>query len=331
LSKRKDRLTAADVKGAWAIIPTPATDNASDWRTEFTVDLDETARAVEGMIAAGIDGLLSLGTLGECGSLTWEEKKAFMACVVETARGRIPVFGGTSSLNTRETIRQTRAAHDIGMDGTMVGPSMWNTPDIDMATLFYKELAEAVPEMAICIYANPGVFKFAFPPPFWAKVAEIPQVVMAKTAGYASLLNDLRASKGRIRFLTLDAEYYGAARLAPEQTVAFWTSSASCGPAPAIALRDFVTEAKRTGDWSKAEAITVEMGQAVLPIVAYGDMQQFQIHNTALEKVRMNVAGWMKAGPNRPPYHNIPPRIAEFAKTGGELWAALQKKYSKGN
>src|SRR4051812_17572586 len=41
------RLTAADITGAWAIIPTPAKDNASDWRAEDTVDLVETARVVE--------------------------------------------------------------------------------------------------------------------------------------------------------------------------------------------------------------------------------------------------------------------------------------------
>ena len=115
MSKQKKRLTVDEVQGAWAIIPTPALDGASDWRIENTVDLDETARAVEGLIAAGIDGILTLGTLGECGALTWAEKKSFMATVAEAANGRVPVFGGTSTLNTRETIQQTRAARDIGI------------------------------------------------------------------------------------------------------------------------------------------------------------------------------------------------------------------------
>ena len=321
-------MTVDEVQGAWAIIPTPAIDGASDWRMENTVDLDETARAVEGLIAAGIDGILTLGTLGECGALTWAEKKGFMATVAETANGRVPVFGGTSTLNTRETIQQTRAARDIGMDGTMVGPPMWNTPDTNMAVRFYRELAEAVPDMAICVYANPYVFKFDFPRPFWAQVAGIPQVIMAKVAGYATLLADLRQSHGNIRLMPLDAEYYGAARLAPGQCTAFWSSSAACGPAPAIALRDLVAQAKRDGNWSAAEALSQEISAALLPIVCYGDMTAFQVHNTALEKGRMNAAGWMKAGPNRPPYHLVPEHIAGFARTGGELWAALQKKYS---
>src|SRR5438270_5372251 len=130
MRSRNQRLTTADITGAWAIIPTPAKDNASDWRADDTVDLAETARVVEELIRAGVDGILSLGTLGECSTLTWEEKRAFMATVVEIARGRVPYFGGTTSLNTRETARQTRAAHDMAVDGTTLGPPMGCYPDL---------------------------------------------------------------------------------------------------------------------------------------------------------------------------------------------------------
>lgn len=323
----KQRLTVADIVGCWAIMPTPAKPDASDWRQENTVDLDESARAVDALIAAGVDGILTLGTLGECATLRWEEKREFMATVADAARGRVPVFGGTTSLNTRETIRQTRIAHDLGIDGTMVGPPMWNKPDIDGAVQFYRDVAEAVPETAICVYANPFAFKFDFPRPFWARVADIPQVVMAKTAGYATLLADLRMSNERIRLLPLDSEYYGAARLAPEHCTAFWSSGASCGPAPVIALRDRVVEAKISGDWSAAKRLSEELGAANLPIICYGDFNEFQTHNVALEKGRINEAGWMRAGPIRPPYQHVPEKIRLYAESGGKMWAALQHQY----
>ena len=329
MSQRKTRLTAADIKGAWAIIPTPATPNASDWRATNTVDLDETARVVEAMIASGIDGILSLGTLGECATLNWEEKRSFIATMVEIARGRVPIFAGTSSLNTRQTILETRGAFDLGADGTMIGPPMWNKPDIGTAVQFFKDVAEAVPEMAICAYANPFVFKFDFPPPFWAQVAAIPQVIMAKTASAGTYLRDQGASRGKVRLMPIDAEYYAAARLDPDTAVAFWSSSASCGPAPAIALRDLVIDAKQSGDWTKAKTLTDKITAAIMPTIAYGDMNEFQMHNIALEKGRMDAAGWMKAGPNRPPHHVVPDRIKEFGRLGGEAWAALQREYNK--
>src|SRR3990167_306236 len=116
------KLMAVDeVQGAWFIVPTPAKDGADDWRADDTVDLDESARVVDALIGAGADAIMSLGTLGECATLTWNEKKAFMATAVEAARGRVPVFVGTTTLNTRDTIEQTRYAQNIGASGTMLG------------------------------------------------------------------------------------------------------------------------------------------------------------------------------------------------------------------
>lgn len=324
-----DRLTVDDMVGAWAIMPTPATEDASDWRTQMTVDLDESVRAVEALIAAGVDGLWTLGTLGEGGALSREEKRAFVGALVETARGRIPIFTGTTALSTRECVEQMREARDIGAAGTMCGPSMWNKPSVDVMVQFYRDIAEAVPELAICIYANPFVFKFGFPPPFWAQVTEIPQVVCAKIPAHGTLLRDLKASKRRIRLMPIDSEYYGAAKLAPDDALAFWTSGSCCGPAPAIALRDFVAQAKVDGDWSRVEALANELDAANLPIVCYGNIDMFQENNVTLEKGRMAAAGWMKPGPNRAPYHVAAPQAIEFAKRGGEAWAAMHKKYEQ--
>lgn len=329
MSEAKPRLGVEDITGAWAIIPTPATDDAADWRCEMSVDLEETARIVEGMINAGVDGILSLGTLGECGTLSWAEKRAFIQTLVDTARGRIPVFVGTSSLSTRETIEQTREAYKLGADGTMIGPPMWNKPDVGTAVQFFRDVAEAVPEMAICVYANPYVFKFDFPPPFWAQIADIPQIVCAKTATAGTYLRDLKACQGKIRLMPIDAEYYAAARLDPETALAFWSSSASCGPAPVTALRDLIVQAKQSGNWQEAKALTDKISNAILPTIAFGDFDVFQMHNTTLEKGRMDVAGWLKAGPNRPPHHVVPDRIKELAQRGGESWVTLQNEYAK--
>ncbi len=82
--------------------------------------MDETHRSVPlargpepislALIRAGCDGILSMGAYGECATLTWEEKMRLMATLVESARGRVPVFVGTTTLNTRDTIMLTRLA-----------------------------------------------------------------------------------------------------------------------------------------------------------------------------------------------------------------------------
>ncbi|MDD2177739.1 dihydrodipicolinate synthase family protein [Acidovorax sp. D2M1] len=325
--QKKTRLTADDIHGAWTIMPTPATPDASDWRVQHTVDLDETARIVEALIAAGVNGIFSNGTFGECATLTWEEKRDFIATVVETARGRVPFFCGTTALHTREVIRQTREVMDIGASGTMLGVPMWCKMEVPTAVQFYRDVAEAVPEAAIAIYANPEAFKFDFPRPFWAQVTNIPQVVTAKYLGIGMLDVDLRLAPS-IRFLPHEDDYYAAARIDPERMTAFWSSGAMCGPATAIRLRDTVNEAKRSGNWSDAKTISDAMRLADSTLFPRGDFAEFSKYNIGLEKARMDAAGWLKAGPCRPPYHVVPEEYLAGARKSGEAWAALHVRYA---
>lgn len=322
-------LTVDEVRGCWAIMPTPATPDAGDWRVQDSVDLDETARTAEKLIAAGVDAIVTLGSLGECATLTWEEKRAYLSTLVETVRGRVPLFGGTSSLGTRETIRQTREARAIGIDGVMLGPPMWCAPDVPTAVQFYRDVAEACPDTAICIYANPEAFKFDFPRPFWAQVAEIPQVITAKYLGIGALMADLNLTKGRIRFLPIDADYYAAARIAPEFCTAFWTSGAVCGPAPVLRLRDEVERAKKCGDWAQVQALTGAISRTYQTLFPQGSFKEFSLYNIGLEKARMDAAGWMRAGPARPPYTLVPEAYLEGARESGRRWAQLHREYDK--
>jgi trans-o-hydroxybenzylidenepyruvate hydratase-aldolase len=327
MPKKRDRLQVGDVQGAWAILPTPATPDAWDWRAARTVRIDEATRAAEAMIAAGIDGILTLGTFGEGATLTLEEKVEFMGALAETVAGRIPLFGGTTSLNTRETVRQTKAACDLGLDGTMLGVPMWCKADLPTAVGFFRDVADAVPEMAICVYANVEAFKFEFPRPFWAQVCEIPQAICAKYLNIAQLTTDIKSTKGRIRFLTTEGDHYAAARIDPEECTAFWTSGACCDPWVSVALRDEVRAAKRSNDWARAKSIAEDVKAANATLFPRGDIAEFAKYNIGLEKARIDAAGWMQAGPCRPPYHRVPEEFLAGARKAGLAWAQLGRKY----
>lgn len=319
------KVMVEDVQGVWAIMPTPSKPNADDPKARDTVDLDETARVVKALIDAGVNGILTLGSLGEVATLTWDEKRDFMKALVEAAGGRVPVFGGTSTLSTRSTIDETRMAQDIGVDGTMVGPPMWCAPDVPTAVQFYRDLAEACPDMSICVYANPEAFKFEFPRPFWAQVAEIPQVVTAKYLGIGALVPDLNLTKNRIRFLPIDIDYYAAAKIDPEFCTAFWSSGAVCGPNPVIALREAVAQAKSSGDWKRAKELTGAIAHTYQTLFPHGSFKVFSSYNIPLEKARMDAAGWMKAGPCRPPYNIVSEEYLEGGRESGRRWAILHK------
>lgn len=322
-------LTASDIKGVWAIMPTPSDASVGDLGAANTVDLDEAARAVDALIDAGVDGILSLGTFGECATLTWAEKRMFMATIADAARGRVPVFGGTTTFNTRDTISQTRELPGLGISGTMLGLPMWVRCDERTAVRFYADVAENCPETAICLYANRQAFKFDYPTSFWAEASRIPQIVCAKYLTMAQMEQDLEATGGRIALLPNEVEYRRAAKTFPDRISTFWSSAAACGPATVLRLRDAVARAKQSGDWTDADAIGEQILAAEEGFFPLGDFAEFSRYNIALEKGRIDAAGWMRAGPMRAPYRDVPEDYLASARRSGQAWAALHAGHAK--
>lgn len=331
MGNRSSRLTVEDVNGAWAIIPTPAIAAGGDWRTEDSVDYDEVAKAVTGLIEAGVDGIMCQGTFGEGASMTWAEKKKMTEVMVDAAAGRVPIFAGVTTLNTRETIMQLKHARDIGADGTMLGLPMWQEIDVPGAVQFYKDVAAAVPEMAICVYANPEAFKFSFPTPFWAQVADVPQVVSCKYINIAQLQLHTLVSRKQIRFLPLEFDHKDAARMDPEFHTAFWSPCACTGPELTIYWRDIVKDAVNSGDWSKPDELYPRLMSVLSNLFPPGGFPEFSRYNIQLEKERINAAGWMNAGPCRPPYNSAPESYLAGARLAGTGWAELTELLKSGN
>src|SRR3954469_13659725 len=163
-------LKPTDLRGVYAIIPTPAKEGADRWDAVDTVDLAETERVVNRLIGDGVSGLIVLGTTGECATLTGQEYEAFVVCVLETVKKRIPTFIGTTALGTHEVIRRTRFAAERGAGGILLGLPMWQAGNTGMAVQYYADVAEACPRTAIMVYGNNRAFRYAFPPEFWSQV-----------------------------------------------------------------------------------------------------------------------------------------------------------------
>ncbi len=318
-------MTATDIKGVYAIIPTPAIDTGDRWSESNSVDLVETSRAINQLIADGVDGLITTGTTGECATLLPEEYAAFVECAVKAVDQRIPLFCGAGSLGTRQTIRMVKLVRDAGADGCMVGLPMWQPATVDVAVGFYQDVAEAVPDFPLMVYANSMAFRFNYPPPFWQRVSNIPSLIAAKYSDLSMYVDVLSASEQRINFLPIDARWYMFARLSPEQATACWSTASAMGPAPVLALRDAI----RHQDWERAYALHEEIGAAGGTIrTTPGGIQNFPSWNIQLEKTRMNAAGYIKAGPIRPPYHAFKESDLAGAVEVGHRWRALHEKYA---
>jgi len=319
------RETVHDVKGIYAIIPTPAIPGADQITTADTVDYEETVRAVNCMIEDGVDAIMTTGTFGEAATLTWEEHLNFVVTVVEAAKGRVPIYAGATTLNTRDTIVRAKAFQEKGVSGLLLGRPMWCECDDDTIVSFYRDVAEAVPELGIIVYDNPVAFKGKISSAVYAQLAEIPSIIAAKCTSLGQAFwNDVDAVKGKIRMLPMERDWYEGWKTKPAEILACWSGAASCGPQPAVQLKRSIF----TGDEEKAQEITEGMQHASQTFFPDGEFKLFAKYNIQLEKIRINEAGYINAGPSRPPYTKVPEEYAEGAREAGRRLAELRKKYS---
>jgi trans-o-hydroxybenzylidenepyruvate hydratase-aldolase len=225
-------LSAGDIRGVTAMVPTPCKEGAGGWDVPDSVDLDETARMTEKLIAAGIGSIAACGTTGECAALMWEEKRDFVDTIVQVARKRVPVFGGATALGTKEIVRQMRSFKDIGADGSFVGLPLWQTPTLENSVQFFADLGEACPDVPIMVYGNAMFFKSDFPTVFWEGVAKrAPTVITTKIAyGIEHLQEDLEVAGHRINFQPGQSNAYGAYKKVGKRMTAFWSTSIAMGP-----------------------------------------------------------------------------------------------------
>lgn len=321
-------LTSKDIKGAYAIMPTPALPGADRLSARRTVDLTETERLTRALIADGCDGLIALGTTGECPTLSQQDYEDFAACVLETAGRRVPVFMGTTAASGHEVSARMKFIRDLKADGTLLGLAHWQPMTTGAAVQFYKELSEDFPDVAIMVYANQRAFRFTFPDEFWeAVVACAPTVTSAKYAMPRDLNRLLQITRGQVNIIPNEMTLRRFLAEAPQATTACWATAASMGPQPVVALM----KALAAGDRARVDEISTAIAWAnkpIEPIVFNAEV--FALCNIQLEKTRIESAGYCRPGPVRPPYGPMTPEQTEASRECGRRWRLVCERIGSG-
>ena len=318
-------LSAQDLRGVLAIMPTPAKEGAERLEATDTVDLDETARLAESLVRDGAAGIMALGTMGECATTSQSDYESYVDCLVKTVRGRIPTFIGTTALGGHEIARRIKFVKALGATGTLLGIPMWQPATLDMAVQFYRDVAQTFPDFPIMVYANPRAFRFPFGVDFWQRVVDkAPTVMSAKFSSKAILKESVAATQGRVNFVPPIGLAYEFAQISPQSQTTFWMPSV--GPQVGIAL----AKALAAGNASQAKAVADDIAWANEPHhMITGSQEVFASYNIQMEKVLMGASGYCKPGPIRPPYNVMPEDFVKGAKEGGARFAKLREKYSK--
>ena len=78
------------------------------------------AKLIESQIAAGITGIVAVGTTGESPTLSHEEREQVIGRAVTTANKRCQVLAGTGSNATHHAVADTKMAEKLGADGALI-------------------------------------------------------------------------------------------------------------------------------------------------------------------------------------------------------------------
>ncbi|MEM7009073.1 MAG: 4-hydroxy-tetrahydrodipicolinate synthase [Thermodesulfobacteriota bacterium] len=119
------------------------------------IDEDALRELIEFQIENGTHGIVPCGTTGESPTLSHEEHEYVIELTVKAVNKRVPVIAGTGSNSTKEAIRLTRFAKEIGADGALVVVPYYNKPTQEGLYQHFKQIATQV-DIPIILYNIPG-------------------------------------------------------------------------------------------------------------------------------------------------------------------------------
>jgi 4-hydroxy-tetrahydrodipicolinate synthase len=115
------------------------------------------------MLDSGCTGIVSLGSLGEAATLTFDEKTAILNNMMTAVNGRSPVIAAISALSTAEAVALAKAAADSGCEGLMVLPPYVYRGDWREMKSHVSAIFKATP-LSCMLYNNPVAYGTDFLP-----------------------------------------------------------------------------------------------------------------------------------------------------------------------
>jgi len=101
--------------------------------------------------------LVPTGTTGESPTLDWREHDKVITRTVKLAKEKVFVMAGTGSNSTREALRGTKHAVEVGAQAALLVDCYYNGPSsLELRTQYYEVIARAFRKTFITPYVIPG-------------------------------------------------------------------------------------------------------------------------------------------------------------------------------
>jgi 4-hydroxy-tetrahydrodipicolinate synthase len=134
---------------------------------------------VDAMLAAGVHGLVMLGSVGENTTLEPGEKRELFKAAVQHVGKRVPVLTGVAEYTTAQACRWAADAAKLGADGLMVLPPMVYKSDDRETITHFRAVAKAT-DLPIMVYNNPPAYKVDVTPEMFVEMADEPRFACIK-------------------------------------------------------------------------------------------------------------------------------------------------------
>ncbi len=179
------------IRGIIAPILTPMDENEEVNETELR-------NQVRRLIENGISGIFAFGTNGEGYCLSETEKERILAVVVEETAKKVPVYAGTGCISTKDTVRLSKKAEELGADVLSVITPSFAAASQEELYCHYRALAESV-GLPIVLYNIPARTGNALAPDTVARLAEVEGIAGVKdsSGNFDNMLQYMENTKGK--------------------------------------------------------------------------------------------------------------------------------------
>jgi 4-hydroxy-tetrahydrodipicolinate synthase len=172
-------------RGAFTALVTPFRDGR--------VDISAFETLIETQIAAGITGIVAVGTTGESPTLSHEEREQVIRVAVAKANKRCVVLAGTGSNSTQHAVADTKLAEKLGVDAALLVAPYYNKPSQEGLFRHFKTIANAT-SLPIMLYNIPGRCGVDILPETVARLAEACRNILCikEASGSVERVTELR-------------------------------------------------------------------------------------------------------------------------------------------
>lgn len=149
------------------------------FKADLSLDLDAMGEHLEFQLAAGVHGVIILGSLGENSTLDMDEKLQLTKFFVKQINGRVPLLACIAESDTRQACFYASHAQTLGVDGFMLLPPM-RYPSDKRETKSYLEEVASASDLPVMLYNNPVAYGTDLNPEDFESLASNPRFVAIK-------------------------------------------------------------------------------------------------------------------------------------------------------